>query len=945
MKKSHSTKKALLASIVSLCLCIAMLAGTTFAWFTDSVSSENNIITAGNLDIELYWSTNAENWTKVDGNTNIFKENTLWEPGHTEVVYLKVVNEGSLALKYQLGVNIAEEIEGVNKAGDPFKLSNFIKFGVVETAAKNYYGTRTAALEAVKDDLKIISAGYSNSSKLYPKNNVDGYATEEYATLVVTMPEEVNNDANHNGVNVPSIKLGLNLFATQCSYEDDSYGDDYDENAWHPDMKVYSANDLKSALYNGKTNIALMGDIDLDEELVLPDGVVMDMNGCTLSVQDLTTEGNLVISNGTLELPAEGCVYTNGNQNITLENVVIDSDDLSVEAYTGGTVKLKNVTLKNTSVSNPVQNYGGTLILENVTVSQEGDANTAWYSSALQVINQIKKDQATGKWQTVSQANTTVNGGHYVGKKALMISAPGGNVTINNGTFEGSEYVIQSDFAPQNYLDGSNYESVVTINGGTFKGKIKTSAAAKLLIKGGTFTADPTAYVADGYQAEQNADGTYTVSIKKDALNNLFTNVQDGGTVALPEGTYTIPAAVAGKDITIEGVGDNTVIDLTKVNNVGNASITFKNLHIQGKNSNDMSGFGIQSTTGHIAYENCTFDGAVTNEYYGSVSYKNCTFTGMYYITTYAVTSATFENCVFDRADSRAILVYSHGNNPVNVTVKDCTFKAAAKGYTGVPAWTAAVEVDTTNISSAGTTVTIENCTYDANYNGIVRDKSAAGKANAVITVDGERTVFQSTQLNAAIADGETEINLMAGNYIMTNTANGTTLKGVDKEKVVLNNDINFAGNAGMNGAISRRMNFENLTFENTVFTMENGGNATFTNVHFAAGVREAYGSGVVFNNCTFGSNSQGYALHFQKAESSVGGVIKLNGCKFLGGKVHLGGLRTYEFTNCDFAAGTDFGVWTGATLEGCTVDGVAITADNIATLFPNLIVANITIK
>ena len=113
--KINNTKKALVLSTLALLLCVSMLVGTTFAWFTDSVSSTNNIIKSGNLDVELYWSTTAEenSWKKVDGDTNVFT-GQLWEPGHTEVVYLKVVNEGTLALKYNLGVNIVDEKSGIN---------------------------------------------------------------------------------------------------------------------------------------------------------------------------------------------------------------------------------------------------------------------------------------------------------------------------------------------------------------------------------------------------------------------------------------------------------------------------------------------------------------------------------------------------------------------------------------------------------------------------------------------------------------------------------------------------------------------------------------------------------------------------------------------------------------------------------------------------------------
>ena len=132
-------------------------------------------------------------------------------------------------------------------------------------------------------------------------------------------------------------------------------------------------------------------------------------------------------------------------------------------------------------------------------------------------------------------------------------------------------------------------------------------------------------------------------------------------------------------------------------------------------------------------------------------------------------------------------------------------------------------------------------------------------------------------------------------------------------------------------------MHFENLTLTNTISTFqdtataEDGGvSSTFTNVTFKAGFRHGYGSNVVFTDCTFDSNFEGYALHFEGDSNGVAGEIKLTGCKFLGGKVHLGGPRTYAFTNCDFATGTDFRVWSGTTLTGCTYNGVAITIDNV---------------
>ena len=94
------TKKALIMSVLSMVLCIAMLIGMTFAWFTDTASTGVNKIQAGNLDVKLMYSTDMQTWKEANEQTKLFDDNALWEPGYTQVVYLKVVNGGNLALKY-----------------------------------------------------------------------------------------------------------------------------------------------------------------------------------------------------------------------------------------------------------------------------------------------------------------------------------------------------------------------------------------------------------------------------------------------------------------------------------------------------------------------------------------------------------------------------------------------------------------------------------------------------------------------------------------------------------------------------------------------------------------------------------------------------------------------------------------------------------------------------
>ena len=136
MTKKLSTKNSLIASLLILALCVSMLIGTTFAWFTDKETSANNIIKSGNLDVELYYQagTETENWTKVTSDTNVFMQDALWEPGHVEVIRFKVVNEGNLSLKYQLGVNIVNEVGSQNIDGKDFELSDFIMYAIVDGA-------------------------------------------------------------------------------------------------------------------------------------------------------------------------------------------------------------------------------------------------------------------------------------------------------------------------------------------------------------------------------------------------------------------------------------------------------------------------------------------------------------------------------------------------------------------------------------------------------------------------------------------------------------------------------------------------------------------------------------------------------------------------------------------------------------------------------------------
>ena len=228
MNTKKATKRALLTSVMALVMCVVMLVGTTFAWFTDTASTGVNKIQAGNLKMEVaYKNTVGGNFEKVDKETPVFNNNALWEPGHVEYVVLKVSNAGSLALKYKLGINIVSETGSTNVNGDTFKLSDYIKFAVIEGDATEN-GIERAALVAAAENAgsKLINEGYSKENNLNETNDADT------VTLVVWMPETVGNEANHKtGVDAPTIDLGIKVDATQYTYEKDSFDNQYDAKA------------------------------------------------------------------------------------------------------------------------------------------------------------------------------------------------------------------------------------------------------------------------------------------------------------------------------------------------------------------------------------------------------------------------------------------------------------------------------------------------------------------------------------------------------------------------------------------------------------------------------------------------------------------------------------------------------------------------------------------
>lgn len=348
MTKNKTTKRALLVSVLALLLCASLLVGSTFAWFTDSVTSTNNIIKSGNLDIKLEYSKDFVNWNEVKADTNMFS-NGLWEPGYTEVVYLRISNVGSLALKYALEVNVASEESGTNQEGKEFWLSDHIVYGV-DTTVTEKYADRAAAQAAIKDSEKALREGYATTNNpLEAKtNNVN------VAALVVYMPTTVGNVANHDGKDIPSINLGITLNATQLTFEEDSFGKDYDEDAVIVD-KEYTAGNTELADVLANINAAQ------DETVLIQ--LDKDVTWETGSGHGSTPWANVDAKVKTLIVDGNGHTITATGAGVG-----------SIRMANGGLLVFKDVTIEDESVSYAESSweftyleFSGLLKFDNVT--------------------------------------------------------------------------------------------------------------------------------------------------------------------------------------------------------------------------------------------------------------------------------------------------------------------------------------------------------------------------------------------------------------------------------------------------------------------------------------------------------------------------------------------------------------------------------------------------
>ncbi len=228
----RSTKQALLLSVLSLILCVSMLIGSTFAWFTDSVTSTNNKIQAGTLQIDLeLLDKETGNWNSIKSSKAALFNYEKWEPGYVEAKVLKVQNEGTLALKWVAQFVSQYELSILADAIDVYVLPSATAIGYPTRDLTGYENKGT-----LRSFLNTISQ--TTYGTLLAKDNVDGSGPDEaYLGIALKMREDAGNI--YQGLDLGG-SFDIKIFATQLNSETDSFDKDYDIKSEYDEVGVES---------------------------------------------------------------------------------------------------------------------------------------------------------------------------------------------------------------------------------------------------------------------------------------------------------------------------------------------------------------------------------------------------------------------------------------------------------------------------------------------------------------------------------------------------------------------------------------------------------------------------------------------------------------------------------------------------------------------------------
>ncbi len=460
--RKNTTRARLVASALAMLLCVAMLVGTTFAWFSDSASTGDTTITAGNLDVEIV-DTEGQSlegqqiFTTEDGK-NI--EDFLWEPGAmwtSEPFVIK--NNGTLALTYALDYSITNEkdfnghslteviqmkVVDVKKAQEVS--INAPEQGASQEQRKNYWDQITTTDTDVDATTVVILPGDATPEDV--KNGESIGNTDALQVVLYWQPDSSTDpDPANNPDNLYNNKgaqegeeltadFALSVFATQTPYESDSFGDKYDEKVLEI---VGTADELVEALADPEVDV-----VELSDDIITVAGSPLRVSaGKTVNGQGHTITGARDAVKSTLIIDAaedaeEPTVIENLNVKHTLKGETGANNRYAVCVNPKAKVELKNVNVDAT------ENFGYALKVCNGADVTVKDGSLSGYSGVEIWGDTTDKSKLTLEDVTIT-GNAATEGGPENSYAAIVVH---NNSTVADGaiTMTGCTVITTSEY-------------------------------------------------------------------------------------------------------------------------------------------------------------------------------------------------------------------------------------------------------------------------------------------------------------------------------------------------------------------------------------------------------------------------------------------------------------------------------------------------------------------
>ena len=515
MTNRKSTKRALLGSIMAMVLCLAMLVGATFAWFTDTASTGVNKIQAGNLDIEIQDETGKAidtlAWATKDGTAFAEDGKTpLWEPGCTYTLpELRVINNGNLALKYKVVVSGIQGSAKLNKVINwTMKLddADFIMGSEHSLAAKNN--------DTVDFDIFTISGTMDkNAGNEYQNESIDG--------------------------------ISINVYATQDTVENDSFGNDYDKNA-----------DGKPQFDTWYDNVATTVTVAATGDTVVKDREIEPTIQATIPAGS-TTVNKLTLIKNKAETPSNITVVT-GTKALTAEVKLIDQDGNKVNAKNG---KFFTVSMEIGKSLNVVDLYHNEMALTKVADISSLTANDRYFYDAATGYVTFTTDDFSPFTAIVS--DSAFNGGNGTEANPYLIANAEQAMQIEK-LKKGAYLKLVNDITVPDEIYMSGKKFVFDLNGHTVKLEyaegVKPNNGSVLYIGGrnGSLTINDSSEAQTG--AVIGSDKTYSnkVTSAVRAGNYGKLTINGGHFYGMSEGTscifvYTTMSSSSKATVTING--------------------------------------------------------------------------------------------------------------------------------------------------------------------------------------------------------------------------------------------------------------------------------------------------------------------------------------------------------------------------------------------------------